>query len=79
MHEAGLRLESAHWASMRDVFMADLTDDHRFALAGCHQHHPLGPWLSAFYVEVFQCSDVMYLTSLMSTAVLTGVCQEPLF
>ena len=77
MHEAGLRLFPAHWASIRDVFVAGLADDHRFALAGCHQHHPSGLWLSAFWMEVFQCSDMMHLTSLMSTTVLTSICQEP--
>jgi hypothetical protein len=77
MHEAGCRFFSTHWASMRDVYMAGRTDNHRFALAGCHQHHPSGPWLSAFWMEVFQCSDMVYLTSFVSTAVLTITCQKP--
>ena len=50
---------------MRDIFMAGLADDHRFALAGCHQLHPSGLRLSAFYVEIFQGSDMMHLTSLV--------------
>jgi len=65
MHEAGLRLFLAHWTPCMDVFMASFADDDRFALAGGHQHHPSGPWLSAFWMEVFQCSDVMHLTSLV--------------
>ena len=77
MHKAGLRLFSTHWASVRDVLMAGLAYDYRFALAGCHQHHPSGSWLSAFYVEVFQRSDMMHLTFLMSITVLTSIRQEP--
>ena len=61
MHEARVRFFSTHWASIRDVLVAGLTDDHRFALAGCHQFHPSGPWLPAFIMEVFQRSDMMHL------------------
>jgi hypothetical protein len=65
MHEAALRLFLAHWSSIRNVLVASLANDHRFTLVGCHQYHPLGLWLSALYVEVFQRSDVMHLTSFM--------------
>src|SRR5579875_525926 len=79
MHEAGLRLFAAHGASGMDVSVTSSADDHRFALSGGHQHHPLGLWLPSFYLEVFQGADVMHLTLLMSTTVLTRIRQEPLF
>ena len=56
MHEAGCRLFSTHWASVRDVYMAGRTRQltvlrcWRAAISTIHT----GPWLSAFWMEVFQ-------------------------
>jgi len=79
MHETRACLLTTHGASIRDVFVAGFTDDHRFALAGGHQHHPSGLRSPVFHLEVFQSANMMHLTLLMGTTVLTGVRQEPLF
>ncbi len=79
MHETRACLTTTHWVSIRDVFVARLAYDHRFALAGGHEHHPTWLWPPSFYLEVFQGANVMHLAFLMGTAVLTGIRQEPLF
>jgi hypothetical protein len=78
MHEPRACLLTTHWASMRDVFMACLTHDHRFALVGCHEHHPPGFLPPPFHMEVFQGVDMMHLAFLYGTTVLTGIRQESL-
>jgi hypothetical protein len=74
MHEARTCLSTLHWASIRDVFVTHLADDHRFALAGSHKHHPSGLGLPSFHLEVFQSANMMHLTFSHETAVFTGIC-----